>query len=399
MSGDAALSNPKKKVVAGSAAPGPKKRAPPKNAKKAPEKDDEPAADADADAERETKTTKKKPAAPRKRKVSAGQTDDNDTPADNNEDDDDKAVEAPKKTGRGAKKKPEADGSDDETGKPPPAKRARKGDAGADGKTGQPAVVDQAAKEKAITFDKVMSDVRRQRAIILDTRWNLAYTLCKKAKIAESKERWRQAISEAAGDKLTSDVVCLDPHTLHIEDPLVVVDIQPVRASPNFCFLTEREINLKLKNLLNTSILLGSSMSMARRTLPPPPTRRDEDSAPSAATAAVTAANAKKTFTPGEWVVWVRSGSDANAKHIAMTIATFAEIVRGRRTTQPITLTSPSGWSMFSEEDRIFVVPRDFLPPAAPGGQETPPPAVTPAVSLSQNHASILPPSSPPKAS
>jgi hypothetical protein len=256
-----------------------------------------------------------------------------------------------------------------------------------------------AADGKAGAYEMVMEAMRKQQTVVMDSRWNLTYMLPKKSKIAMTQQQWRQVVS--GDDKLTSNVVCVDPNTLVFEEPLEVVDIQPLRASPNASFLTVREINLKSKNLLNTSILIGSRFSLNRNTKPVTGTlSADFEQKIQTNT---NNAGVKRTVTPGEWVVWLRSGNKPGAPHIPMTIATFAELIREKRLAQPLVVTSEHGWATYSEDDRMFLVPRDFLPEnnTATLLNDTPdslPAKPTPAISLSQSASAMLPDHNPPPA-
>jgi hypothetical protein len=378
----ATTATPKKKGAAAAAAAKPKKTAP---------KSSDPNQTAPATTT-EANVVKKKASAPRKRKAPVA------------DDGDDAAADTSDKGPRTKAKKTTTASKINATMAVENAPSDLSPSKGGDGEDDDPKFAEK--KDRNEIYEMVLKNIRNKQSVILDTRWNLAYTLPKKANVALTPERWRQVVSDR-GDKLTTDVVCVNPHTLTIEDPLVLVDIQPARASPSCCWLNEREINLKLKNLVHTTIMLGSSSSLARHAPVAPTAVGDaEEGGGEGGGNESKKGSVKKTFTPGEWIVWVRSGTGQSARHFPMTIATFAELVRTRPTAQPITISSPSGWAMFSEEDRIFVVPRNFLPASSSSASEssrsataataaapiTPPPDVTPAVSLSQNSSSLLPP-------
>lgn len=269
-----------------------------------------------------------------------------------------------------------------------------------------------ASSEQSDVYRDVLEGMRRNESVVIDTRLNFTCGLPKKARIPRTKEQWR-SMQNVQG-KLTNNYAQIDISTIRIEGPLTLVDIQPIRAdNNNMRFLKADEIESRLKALPRAA-LLGSPISIAHHPVfgssknfraevfgsddPSKPTSIATEDA-----AAVDAGNdekkaaLKKPSLQQEWIFWLKDG---NNRHYPMTVAAFAHLYRTGKM-QPIELASPSGWMMFSDEDRIFVIPRDFatakdlsvtiqdspstLSSAAPIQSD-----ITPAVKLSKSAATVL---------
>jgi hypothetical protein len=260
----------------------------------------------------------------------------------------------------------------------------------------------------------VLEGMRRNEAVLVDTRFNFAYSLPRKARIATNAKEWRQAVSLKG--RLTNCYVQVDTNTLNIEGPLELIDIQPVTAdNGNFRYLTDAEMDDRLKHGVRTA-LLGDPLSLATHPTVtgasldghPNPTLADEFTnprpvleplylhpkskdahtvtpSPSPSPSRPPPAQRRRATLTGEYIFWVQ---DKQRRMYPMAIGTFRRLLKQRRMSQPIVLDSPTGWTFFCDEDRTFVLPRDFLPVPATsplkggscGGRTTTENALTPAI-------------------
>lgn len=227
-------------------------------------------------------------------------------------------------------------------------------------------------EDQSELYTGVLEGMRRQETAVVDTRLNFTFGLPKKARIPKDREQWR-SLQNLHG-KLTNHYAPIDMQTVKIEGPLTVVDFQPLRADGNnFRFLKKEELVPKL-TLLN---LLGSPESFNNNQT-----------------------HSNKSGGEG-CIVWVK---DKNDRLYPMTEATWAHLYRSRKIA-PVQIHSDSGWQLRCDQDRIFVVPQDFIPPPPdkpttdqPTGDTNPTasdmnlPAehVTPAVALSKAAPKIL---------
>jgi len=282
-------------------------------------------------------------------------------------------------------------------------------------------------------YRDVLDGMRRNESVVIDTRLNFTYGLPKKARIPRTREEWRSMQNEKG--KLTNNYAQIDSNTVKIDGDLTLVDVQPVRADNNNYRYQKKEDEIEARLLsLPRAALLGSPISIANH--PAFGTARNfrtevMGTSTGAATTISTgntpvttigkaevdemlteAGNdekksaAKKPSLAQEWIFWVR---DSHNRHYPMTVAAFAHMYRTGQIPS-IVLHSFSGWTMFSDEDRIFVVPKHFINPSntaptcatATSAAEITPAvttpaaavaavAVTPAVKLSKSVTQILP--------
>ena len=240
--------------------------------------------------------------------------------------------------------------------------------------------------EQLESYLNVLEAIRANESVVIDTRLNFTYGLPKKARIPRSSQQWR-AMQGLQG-KLTPNYGQIDICTVRIEGPLTYDDIQPVRAdNNNFRYLKPGEIGPKLRALPRT-VLLGSAISIAQH--PSFGMSRDfraeafakSDSATTTTSSAAATAAANEEMTeaeeanspkrgkssapkkPGlqqEWIIWTH---DRNGRHFPMTPATFGDLMRmgySRANGKDLEFHSPSGWTMFCDEDRMFVVPKAWI--------------------------------------
>jgi hypothetical protein len=284
--------------------------------------------------------------------------------------------------------------------------------------------------EQLELFTDVLEGMKRNDSAVIDTRLNFTYGLPRKARIPRTREQWR--LMQNVQGKLTNNYAQIDSSTIKLEGPIELVSIQNVRAdNNNFRFLKPDELEQKLRSLPRTA-MLGSPASIAQHPMFASARvfRAEAFAHPDAANAANAGAAAeaadpdadgneplsarkgsagKKQALLQEWIFWVR---DRNRRHAPMTIATFAHLYNNNRI-QPIVIDDPSGWMIFSDEDRNFIIPRSFCPtaaaalkpqqsrsalnPPAPVSNNAPGPGplsdvpITPAVRLSKGAVALLP--------
>jgi hypothetical protein len=240
-------------------------------------------------------------------------------------------------------------------------------------------------KEQAELYSEVLEGIRRNESVVIDTRLNFTHGLPKKARIARTREQWRSM--QNVHGKLTNNYAQIDITTIKIDGPLILDDIQPVRAdSNNFRFLFPEEMEPKCKNLPR-NVMLGTPISIARKQQPGSGRNfRNEvfgsddtkttlntiggDSSP-AETAnesgeLATRSATKKPTLAQEWIYWWK---DVNSRRYPMTQAVFAHLYRAGRISKlengKIEIASPTGFRLFCDEDRVFVIPSDFCPDTA----------------------------------
>jgi hypothetical protein len=264
----------------------------------------------------------------------------------------------------------------------------------------------------------VLEGMARNESVVLDTRSNFTYGLPKKARIPKTKEQWR-AMQNTHG-KLTNNYAQIDNKTVQIEGDLELADIQPAKAdNHNFRYLKPDEVSVRYK-ALHRSLLLGDPISLATH-----PTlgctlnfKQDvlnstpycDGAHPTSSSSHNQQGPTKKPSLQQEIIFWVKDSGD---RYYPLTWATFAHLYRTKRIA-PIRLTSASGWRLFSDEERIFVVPNDFIslpgspPPlesvalvassaaaATAAGAEPSVHSVTPAVYYSNSAKILLEPPAP----
>ena len=207
-------------------------------------------------------------------------------------------------------------------------------------------------------YSDVLAAVKRGESVIIDSRNNFTYGLPKKAKIPKTKEEWVSMLSP--NEKLCNAYAQVDKTTVKIEGDLEFVDVQPVKAdSNNYRFLKPDELQMKMKSMPRTCAL-GTPDSLASHPLIGSARNfRNEalGSASETISSAESASTAKKSSVNHEWIVWVKDKAD---HHYPMTVATFAHMKREGRMEGAL-LRSASGWQLFADEERIFIVPRDYL--------------------------------------
>jgi hypothetical protein len=222
-------------------------------------------------------------------------------------------------------------------------------------------------------YGKVLSAMRKNESVVIDTRLNFCYGLPKKARIAKSAEQWHSWRSK--NGKLVNGYAQIDLTSVKIEGPLTLVDMQPLRAdSNNFRFLKTSELIPKLRSLPRTVTLgspdsllqhpiMGTEPNFAEEIFGSNSHHNTEEKNTDEVSIKTTTNNnttlsTRKSAPPTEWIFWVR---DKNHHHYPMTPACFAHLYR-QGIIAPISIESKSGWKLCSDEDRNFIVPSDFIP-------------------------------------
>jgi hypothetical protein len=250
---------------------------------------------------------------------------------------------------------------------------------------------------------EALRQMRANEIVLVDTRKNFTFTMPKRARIAASGEQWAQTRLQAQ-DKLSNTYAAVASDTIVPPITLTLVDIQPVKADGgNGRFLTPEELAPRLAGLPRAA-RLGASSSFAAPRAPNPPNRAvgheghpgSRPGAPPGAqpvgeprvqgpagpaplgTAGGVAGGARRGGAGAvqEHIFWVRDPVLNMAR--GMTIGTFAELYR-TGAIAPIEMRSDSGWALVCDEDRVFTVPRHFLPLAPACRAAEPAPAGTPA--------------------
>jgi len=250
-------------------------------------------------------------------------------------------------------------------------------------KSQQAATDNEERNEQLNAYLHVLGEMRSNKSVVVDTRLNFTYGLPKKARIPRTTQQW-WSMQNLQG-KLTNNYGQINIMSVRIENPLTYNDMQTVRAdNNNFRYLNPEEYAAKARTLPRT-VLLGSATSLAQHpnftthnfraeVFPPSEEITEAEEANSPKRGSKSQAS-KKPGLQQEWIVWTR---DKNGRKFPMTPATYADLKRlgysrWSNETQSEEFHSESGWTIFCDEDRLFVIPKGWLPKIIPSA--IPPPA------------------------
>ena len=209
-----------------------------------------------------------------------------------------------------------------------------------------------------------VESVHKNQGAIMDSRGNFVFGIPKKGHFVGSLEEWRSV--QDRGGKLTNQFVQIASNSINIKGPLILVHIQNIRADADtFRYLKPEEYLTKEKSL-HRNMLLGSSISIEQHpelgvVFNPAAEIFPDDDNNTNNNEEIKKKKVPQPSLQGEWIFWLKEEGDKYNVHYPMTIATFAQLYRSGIISQ-IKIHSEKGWTLFTDEERTFLIPNNFIP-------------------------------------